>query len=244
MRLYDGTTDHDAEFDLDEGTHSSGSTVTSDMKFYGNGWYRCVASINAAAGATLQQYVSETDTGSVYVWGAQLEALTYATAYIATDGAPESRLEEFAQNLDVEHLIGQSEGSFILDISDAEDDVEVFSLGRSSITGSFIVYKALGMWKGLAYSTTATTYNKSLNVTGKSAKIGMSYKDGELIIAINGSIEYSTTNFDWNRTTPLDRIYLNPRGYVIGPRGRCSVRGLKLNTHTLTAQELIEKTAV
>lgn len=91
VRTYDGTNgDRYAVFNLSTGTAGavSGNT-TAAITAVGGGWYRCsmtytFTSASGSAGVTIQDansYVPYTGngTGDIYIWGAQLEQVTYQT---------------------------------------------------------------------------------------------------------------------------------------------------------------------
>jgi hypothetical protein len=78
-------------YDLNSGTVSSaGSVVSASMTSFGNGWWRCVLVMTAnATGASAPQIflaqgnsitIATADgTSGLFIWGAQLEAVTYQT---------------------------------------------------------------------------------------------------------------------------------------------------------------------
>ena len=81
-----------ANFDLSEGTATGGGVIEN----YGNGWYRCsVTGTTNATTARLIIYCTLNGTTSysgdgesgLFLWGMQLEALSYVTSYIPNYGA-------------------------------------------------------------------------------------------------------------------------------------------------------------
>ena len=122
-----------ANFDLNNGTVGTlgtltGTTPTSSIVDYGNGWYRCV--INFIPTATTSAYANfvivtsasaaraeaNTLSTSVILWGAQLEAGAYATSYIPTLGASVTRGAENCSKSSITSLIGQTEGTLFAEI--------------------------------------------------------------------------------------------------------------------------------
>jgi hypothetical protein len=81
-----------ANFNLATGSTTVGNALSSAIQDAGNGWYRCTTICASLTGATSQRGLVYMDTGSytangtgtIYVWGAQLETGSVATAYIPT----------------------------------------------------------------------------------------------------------------------------------------------------------------
>lgn len=99
LNLYDGT-NHLTWFDLTNGvvgTNASGNTAV--ITSVGNGWYRCTISRTIANAAIfgVEYGISPSDntysytgdgTSNIYIWGAQTEQRSSATAYTATTTQP------------------------------------------------------------------------------------------------------------------------------------------------------------
>jgi len=98
---------HDTFFDLSNGvvgTNAAGSTAT--INNVGNGWYRCTVTRTGGTGASqefftvgiatannTQSYLGVTGNG-IYLWGAQLEALAFASSYIPTTSGTVQRVAD------------------------------------------------------------------------------------------------------------------------------------------------------
>jgi hypothetical protein len=97
----------EGRFDLSNGTVTFTGTNTTfvGVEDYGNGWYRCIISFTAST-TIAQLNLRLMDGGSLsyqgdgtsglYAWGAQLEQQSYATSYIPTNGAANTRLQDIA----------------------------------------------------------------------------------------------------------------------------------------------------
>ncbi len=95
-----------ALFDINNGTVSSIVGATASISNAGNGWYRCVVSLQAISTTTasfnlyLHNGSTHVYTGDevsgIYVWGAQLEQGAFPTSYIPTTTAQVTRAADSA----------------------------------------------------------------------------------------------------------------------------------------------------
>ena len=94
----DATPNNFAWFNVSTGVLGtrSASASASSITSAGNGWFRCTATFNAATGSSVTTYIglADADAGTtvtigntVYIWGAQLEQRSTATAYTPTTTA-------------------------------------------------------------------------------------------------------------------------------------------------------------
>jgi len=116
-------------FDLVNGTIGvSGSNVLSkSIEPMTNGYYKCTITASAPTsteGFRIYSSSNGTDisytgdgTSGLYIWGAQVEAQSYATSYIPTNGATNTRLQDIATNSGNSTLINSTEGVLYAEIA-------------------------------------------------------------------------------------------------------------------------------
>jgi len=110
--------------------HSGGVPAAFDYDDYGNSWYR-VWFRDSYSGTRSFQIFPDRNGGSdsVYFYGAQLEAGSYATSYIPTYGTSATRLADAANKTGISSLIGQTAGTFF-----AEYTADSFASGARIVT--------------------------------------------------------------------------------------------------------------
>ena len=196
-------------FDLSDGTISEESASWSgSIEDYGNGWYRCTAISNNETGTFSLGTTAASD--SVYIYGAQLEAGSYATSYIPTYGTSVTFASETCNNAGDSSLFNDSEGVFYAEVQGFKNggSTRVFSVSDGSTsnnvyvnlspTSNVITAEILSGGVAQCNLSTATTNQTNSN------KIAVKYKINDFALWING-VEVDT---DSSGITPtgLDRL--------------------------------------
>jgi len=150
-------------FDLENGTLgeelSGGGTTVSDAKIenFGNGWYRCT--IVGQLGSTPNQYqislatkttgnshtlnqvtYSGDGTGSVFLYGAQIEEGSYATSYIPTTSSTVTRNADECNGAGTSAEFNDSEGVLFVEFSALDNDLTHRRISISDGTIGNLVY--------------------------------------------------------------------------------------------------------
>lgn len=190
-------------FDLQEGTAiTSGGTIED----YGNGWYRLSAQSTASATGTAafafnltneDQYNTYIGTGTDYhiVYGLQLEAGSYPTSYIPTNGTSVTRVVDRSFDSGLSNVIGQTEGVLFLDwymeheSSSVSEDLYTVALsdgtsnnaiGINNYNNTLAVFVTNG--------GVSQFYNNSFSGSdGQRIKLALAYKENDFALYINGA---------------------------------------------------------
>ena len=204
---------NNAIFNLTSGVviSTTGSGLTAEIETFANGWYRCSVTqvqtlttiypnVLCADNSNNSTYTGD-GTSGLYIYGAQLEVGSYATSYIPTYGTSVTRNADVCNTLNVEDLIGQTEGTLFY-----QGLVEVFTgndghaialtqdgdgngssrvlLYRANSTGNMKVYfqNASGVAFGQATLPIPTSSND---------KYAIAYSTNDLAIYVNGVLEHT-----------------------------------------------------
>ena len=81
----------------------SGSVEDKSITDFGNGWFRISITVNSTSSSSVRIYPASSGSStsglnSLFVYGTQLEALSYATSYIPTSGSATTRLADVCNN--------------------------------------------------------------------------------------------------------------------------------------------------
>jgi ribosomal protein S16 len=252
-------------FDLENGTLGetiiNGTATLTDAKIedFGNGWYRCtiiaqlstapntfrVNLANAATGNTkslgMVQYTGD-GNGNIYIWGAQLEAGSYATSYIPTEGSRVTRLAEtseinsvpnvptsypFVMYVEGNHTLGQESGT--CGFYDKSNQYHYYSILFSSNNKVLALSRPQGTENIL---TSTSTY------AGGFHKVAVLFlNDTTVKLYVDGELEATKTDCSNNsfNTSFTD--------YIIGvfrsiSTNSCNIKDFRIFNHELTDSEL------
>jgi hypothetical protein len=216
------TTGGYADFDLLNGQVLSTSNVDSaKIEDYGNGWYRCI--MVETTGSTSFRFdiiVLDDDnntsfvgdgTSSVLLWGAQLEAGSYATTLINTSGSSVTRNADACSITNVADRINSSEGVLYAEISALNDDLtnRAISLSDGTLNNGIQIeyFNVSNRIRFRVYAggvLRATIQAIGITITNTN-KLAFKWESGFMTVYINGAI-VSTSQAIAATPTGLDRL--------------------------------------
>ena len=207
-----GSTNY-CNYDLSDGTIGSygGTTSNRFIQSFGNGWYRigftCSATSTASGNffptlitsKTSVFFESNSTTGSVNVWGANITATSYVQSYVPTLGSAVTRLADSAYKTGISSLIGQTEGTFFLEFMTPETN-SYFINAISDGTNNNKVQ--------IEYNTTSDTLIGIVRVAGVTEvsiaatgmtpntryKAAIAYKANDFVFYVNGTQKGTDTS--------------------------------------------------
>jgi hypothetical protein len=197
-------------FDLLNGTLGTvNASHTAKIESYDNDWYRCSITYTATVVSVLNLiYLADsssqtvTDSGGVYLWGAQLEAGANATSYIPTVASSVTRNVDVISKTGISSLIGQTEGVIFLDaiiLPATSANLEILSLNDGTANNRLRIITATSQRLRFLFQLNGGiaqydyTFGTSF-VEQTRLKIAISYKSGNTAIYINGIKVNISTN--------------------------------------------------
>jgi len=202
------------------------------MEDYGNGWYRCIAIDTLGRSGTFSLGVTAASE-SVYIWGAQLEAGSYATSYIPTEGSSVTRVAETANGAGNSTVFNDSEGVLFLEAAmlSSNPNNSTFQIddGTSTHRVRIRFTTTTNQINGLLYSGVSgqPNINYTANDVTNQNKVAIRYQVGQIDLFVNGTKVGTSTG---NATpTGFDNLSLGTEG---------KVKDLKVYNTALTDTEL------
>ena len=224
IRMRTTSGDQYAYFNLTTGTLGNvDAQLTASIQDVGNGWFRCIVVTLFPTTATnpIVFGMSTADnvfsylgngTSGIFIWGAQLEAGAYATSYIPTVASAVTRNADVISKTGISDLIGQSEGTFYLELKEAADGTDKMiqlsdGSDNNNINIQFInnTIRLTTFGGGAGYRVISIPSNVFQN-----NKIVFSWKAGNIFGYVNG-VKYTLTLFNGSGDgipTTLNRIDL------------------------------------
>jgi hypothetical protein len=245
-------------YDLINGTVTfTASGYTGFISEVGNGWYRLgyVRTYDATtvqigfrpqptaqANNAIATFTGDGTSGAL-VWGAQLEAGTYATSYIPTLGAAVTRGADDASKTGISSLIGQTVGTIYAEVdslTNADNSRAIAIQGGGSRLGILLSSTTVGYFvvtsAGLIIST-------SFSVTTPIKKVALAYQSGSTALFCNGVLVNSSIA-TYTLDGALAELYLGQLEFAVGTgqNAQRNAQALVFKTR-LTNAQCIELTA-
>ena len=188
-------------FDLQEGTAiTSGGTIED----YGNGWYRLSAQSTASAtgNAAFAFNLTNEDQDNTYVgtgtdyhiiYGLQLEAGSYPTSYIPTNGTSVTRVADASSETGLSSVFNDSEGTFFAEMSTFDDDGsnKVITISDGTTNNRVQLYYFQNQIRGaVAGQAVISHIITPIDVI----KVAFTYKVNDFAMWVNG-VEVGTDTF-------------------------------------------------
>jgi len=189
---------------------SGASEIIAPTSYYSqtsaSSWVRVSATFTTPVGCTSINIYPIRDTGvtgTVFLWGAQLEVGSNATSYIPTVASTVTRNADLISKTGISSLIGQTEGTIYVEanlqgISFSDNiPLPLISISLNSTTQNRIeIYRANNVIQydnivGGAVQFAAPVFTIT-NFTGK-IKIALSYKLNNVKVFVNGSLRNTDT---------------------------------------------------
>ena len=191
--------------DLVAGTFSGGT-----IESFGNGWFKITKQYTGNRPFQIQAYPdgtysSHTTTGDYYIWGSQIEAGSYATSYIPTDGGTVTRVKDQYSKTGISNLINSEEGVFFVEMAALSDEQTYRRITLSDGTSSNNVVIRFSTVSNIIQAIitsggggSASLYTSSYDITNFN-KIAVKWKVNDFALWING-VEIGT---DTSGATPI-----------------------------------------
>jgi len=178
------------------GTNTSGNTAHPPVAV-GNGWYRL--SVTRTTASTVAQFIlyaanadnkptfAGNGTSGVLVYGAQLEAGSFATSYIPTGASTVTRAADVASVSTQAFPYNQPEGSLVVNFTPTETIANGTRVTELSGGGSARVIDLHSSGTSWVIYNGTTSFTSGTPVLGAITKIAAAYKTGSYGMSVNGA---------------------------------------------------------
>jgi len=169
-------------------------------------WVRVSVSFTSSAtGTNYGIYLLDgASAGTMYFWGAQLEAGAYATSYIPTLSTAVTRVADACSKTGISSLIGQTEGTLFVEFQTLQlNPTNVSRIILSDGTTSNYMFLGLNeagsgnlsrLYVNNTGAGTSISVFSSTALTVGTNKLAMAYKSGSFALYLNGNLVGSSSS--------------------------------------------------
>ena len=243
------TTSQIVNFDLLDGTVAYLGSSFTDAKITQlvNGWFKLevtstnqcnslyISLISSPTSGWLETWSMLNNTDGLYIYGAQLEALPYATSYIPTNGSAVTRVKDVANNFGDVNTFNSSEGTLFVEMSALDNDLDRrITLSDGTIDNRVSIKwdadsTTIKAFMGLNGLITTAAFNQQDNL-----KIVLTFKENDFKMYINGVLIGLDTSA--SVLASIDRIDFSNYNGLNNFYGEC--KQLQVFKTVLTASEI------
>ena len=195
-----------ATYDLNTNTlvasgAGNGTFTSSKLETFANDWVRisvtgkgnfitAIMAVDFRNAANLVPGIAFTGANETFsIWGAQLEAGSYATSYIPTVASAVTRNADVISKTGISSLIGQTEGTLFCDFnfnySDSTTQV-LLKASQSNDANSVGFELQNNVLKALVNSSSSNIANITNTISTGRIKCAIAYKSNDIVFYVNG----------------------------------------------------------
>ena len=209
LNVYDGAVDHIVNFDVSTATFNSASNITS----YGSialsgGWWRIHAVFTSSGSASTLVRVRPRQSGTFYIWGAQLETGSLATSPILTYGATATRAADAVVVPD-SGWVGQAAGTVVVDyVPQVANSATIASINDTTANEQ-IVLSNDGVLTVTDGGAAQATPDAGTPTAAARNRMAAAYAANDFAVTLNGGAAATDTSGTLPTTTRLSLGELN-----------------------------------
>mgnify|MGYP003644831024 CR=1 FL=1 len=203
-------------FDINNGLLQNNGVNYANIEDYGNGWYKCSATITMSGGTMFTGFIAPVESLSAtrgvtiannnfYIYGAQVEAGSFPTSYIKSNsGSATTRSAETANGAGDATTFSDSEGVLMVEFSSNNQDVGWIGLGSNSSNRVLLGQSAGNIRSYNNIGGTLINHQSTID-SNNNNKVAIKYKSGDTDFYINGFKAFES-NSAFTVSTPFDEI--------------------------------------
>ena len=206
-------------------------------------WQRYDLSESNQHGSLSGLWIDDIPSSGIYMWGAQIEALPYATSYIPTlTGSQETRATETANGAGSADLINSTEGVLYAEIAALDDGIsQQIGVYGNSTSKQLRIEIANSVIRAQLFNGAYQANMSSTQTVTNFNKIAFKWKVNDFALWINGTEVATDSSGSTFPANDLDRLNLSGQN-GISSLAQAKIKSLAVFNEALSDSELTQLT--